>query len=192
MPMTQPAARELLHTRSITIRGYRRVDGLFDIEAQLTDTKSYGFDNLDRGHVAPGEPLHGMLARLTVNEDMLIVAAEAATEYGPFAICPGGAESFARLAGLTVAPGFLKLAGQRLAGTIGCTHLRELLQQMATTALQTMVVVRTKRAPAPTHNEAPQRPRLLDSCYAYASDREAVRRRWPAFYTGPRVEGTET
>ena len=138
MPLSTPAERELLHLRDITLRGYRRADGLFDIEARLTDTKTYGFDNIDRGRIEPGEPLHGMVARFTVDEDMRIVAAEAVTDYGPFAICGGGAESFATLAGLTIASGFLKAANQRLAGTIGCTHLRELLQQMATTAFQTM------------------------------------------------------
>jgi len=32
MPLSQPAEREELHTRSIVIRGYRRRDGLYDIE----------------------------------------------------------------------------------------------------------------------------------------------------------------
>ncbi|MBV9538711.1 MAG: DUF2889 domain-containing protein, partial [Acidisphaera sp.] len=131
MTLSAPAAREVLHTRAITIDGYRRQDGLFDVEARLADTKSYGFDNLDRGRIEPGEKLHGMLARITLNTDMVIVAAEAVTEHGPFAICGDGAASFASLAGLRVAPGFLKAAHARLAGTRGCTHLRELLQQMA-------------------------------------------------------------
>ena len=32
-------------------------------------------------------------------------------------------------------------------------------------------------------------PRLLNTCYGYASDREAVRRRWPEVYTGPVEHG---
>ena len=39
MPLSQPQDRELLHSRDIVLRGYRRSDGLYDIEAQLTDAK---------------------------------------------------------------------------------------------------------------------------------------------------------
>ena len=66
MPLSPPAERELLHTRAIEINGYRRADGQFDIEARLTDTKTYAFGNQDRGTIEPGTPLHGMLARMTV------------------------------------------------------------------------------------------------------------------------------
>ena len=49
MPLSAPADRQLLHLRDIALRGYERADGLFDIEAQLTDTKDYGYDNPGRG-----------------------------------------------------------------------------------------------------------------------------------------------
>ena len=39
MPLSTPQERELLHSRDIVLRGYQRADGLYDIEAQLTDTK---------------------------------------------------------------------------------------------------------------------------------------------------------
>ena len=120
------------------LRGYRRADGLYDIEAQLTDTKSYGSANHDRGYIEAGEPIHGMWLRLTVDEERRIVACEAASDHTPYAICPAAAPNFTRLAGLQIKPGFLKEAAKRVGGTIGCTHLRELLQQMATTAYQTI------------------------------------------------------
>ena len=71
MPLSLPVARELSHIRAIVIHGYRRFDGLYDIEASLTDTKAYGFPNEERGFIAPGEPLHGMFMRITVTEDMI-------------------------------------------------------------------------------------------------------------------------
>ena len=138
MPLSPPEERELLHSRDIVLRGYRRADGLYDIEAQLTDTKSYGSANRDRGYIHAGEPIHGMWLRLTVDEERLIVACEAASDHTPYAICPSAAPNFARLAGLRIKPGFLKEAAKRIGGTMGCTHLRELLQQMATTAYQTI------------------------------------------------------
>src|SRR5271163_798275 len=82
MPLTPPAPREELHTRAITLRGYRRQDGLFDIEARLVDTKPFAMPNQDRGHIRAGEPLHEMWMRLTIDETMQIVACEAATDHG--------------------------------------------------------------------------------------------------------------
>lgn len=122
MPLSPPEDRELLHSRDIVLRGYRRSDGLYDIEAQLTDTKSYGSANRDRGYIEAGEPIHGMWLRLTVDEERTIVACEAASDYTPYAICPTAAPNFARLAGLRIKPGFLKEAAKQVGGTVGCTH----------------------------------------------------------------------
>lgn len=200
MPLSEPVERELLHLRDIQLRGYRRADGLYDVDARLTDTKTYGFSNQDRGRIEPGTPLHGMLARMTLDENLLIVAFEAQTEYGPYAVCPAAAANFARLAGLRIGRGFLRAAQERVGGTRGCTHLRELLQPMATVAFQTLAVVRAKPPAAANAAEtapegaagttAPARPALLDTCLAYASDGPVVRRQWPRFYTGsPEADG---
>ncbi len=45
MPLSDPAPRKPLHKRANECRGYRRDDGLWDIEAHMTDTKSYVFAN---------------------------------------------------------------------------------------------------------------------------------------------------
>ncbi len=134
MPLSQPAEREHLHTRAIEINGYRRSDGLYDIEAHLTDRKSYGMANVDRGYIEAGEPLHEMWMRLTLDEHMNITAVEAVSDQTPYKLCPSAAPNFARLAGLQIKGGFLREATRLVGGTSGCTHLRELLQQMATTA----------------------------------------------------------
>ncbi|TCZ52740.1 DUF2889 domain-containing protein [Roseicella aquatilis] len=185
MPLSPPAPREMLHRRAIDIRGWRREDGLFDIEAYLEDTKAYPFENEDRGTIHPGEPLHGLFLRLTVNEEMEIVAAEAASDFTPYGICPGAAPNFARLAGLRIGPGFNRAVAERVGGTLGCTHLRELLGQMATVAFQTLYPVRAARereetARALASGHAPRRkPAMLGSCVAYAPDSPVARARWP-------------
>ncbi len=192
MPLSPPAARSPLHRRSIELNGYHRDDGLYDIEAHLVDTKTYPFANHDRGTIEPGTPLHGMLARMTINDDMLIVQFEADTEFAPYTICPQAAPNFARLAGLTVGRGFVKAANERIGGIHGCTHLRELLGQMATVAFQTLFSVRVKRGTVPnaetTGETAPppprRRPAVLATCLAYATDGAVVKRAWPEFYTG--------
>lgn len=183
MPLSKPDARELLHARDVTIRGYRRGDGRYDIEAHLVDTKSYSFPNEDRGTIPAGEPLHDMWVRLTVDEELTITASEAATEHGPYAICPGAAPGFSKLTGLKIDRGFLRAAAERVGGVGGCTHLRELLQQLGTTAIQTLYSVRVRKAESGEARARP--PALLNSCYAYAADGPVVRRRWPEFYTGP-------
>ncbi|GAC1341651.1 MAG: DUF2889 domain-containing protein [Acetobacteraceae bacterium] len=175
MPLSPPAERELLHLRDIELRGYRRADGLFDIEASLTDTKSFAFSNHDRGVIEPGTPLHRMLARMTIDEDMLIHRFEAATEFGPYAVCPAAAPGFAALAGLTIGRGFLRTANERIGGIKGCTHLRELLAQMATVAFQTMYGQRRRKQGASAAS-------LLNTCLAYAEGGEVARRTWPELH----------
>ena len=189
MPLSEPASRELLHNRDIELRGYRRADGLFDIEASITDTKTYPFSNVDRGEIVPGVPLHRMLARMTLGEDMVISAFEASTEFGPYTMCPDAAPLFARLAGIKVGPGFVRACNERVGGVHGCTHLRELLQQMATVAFQTMFAIRRKRDTAANAVSNAAAPRLLNSCLAYSSDSAVVKRQWPAFYTGGLEQG---
>jgi hypothetical protein len=184
MPLSPPVDRQHIHSRDILLRGYQRADGLYDIEAQLTDTKSYAFDNVDRGAIAPGEPLHGMWVRLTVGEDMVIRACEAATDFAPYAICPGAAPNFASLAGVSIGPGFNRAVKERVGGVRGCTHLREVLAQMATVAYQTIAPLRWRRARAEreaaiARGETPppfRRTLPVNSCFAYAEDGPVVRR----------------
>ena len=187
MPLSPPVERTHLHTRTIDIKGYERADGLVDIEAHLTDVKTYSFDVEHRGHVEPGTPLHGMWVRLTVDEHFVIVGSEASTDHGPYQACGGGAATYARLVGLKIQPGFLKEANARMAGPSGCTHLREMLQEIATTAFQTIWPARSRRlreAEAKRERSEESARRIVNSCHAYAADGEEVRKRWPGLYTG--------
>lgn len=186
MPLSAPAERELLHLRDIVLRGYQRADGLIDVEAQLLDTKSYGYDSADRGRVEAGEPLHGMWVRMTVDQDLVITACEAVTDHAPYAICPQAAPNFSHLAGIRIGPGFTRAVKERVGGVRGCTHLRELLGQMATVAFQTLYSVRTRREREEGGRvaaSAPKRPArtspLIGTCLAYAPDSPVVRQRWP-------------
>ena len=186
MPLSTPAERELLHLRDIELRGYLRSDGLYDIEAHLLDTKSYAFSNENRGEVAPGTPLHGMWLRLTVDESMQVVSCEAASDHTPYAICPQAAPNFARLAGLKLGPGFNRAVAERVGGVHGCTHLRELLGQMATVAYQTLYPIRARKEREEMRRRAaagevppPKKPALLGTCIAYAPDSPVTLARWP-------------
>jgi Protein of unknown function (DUF2889) len=181
MPLSAPSQREPLHTRRIECRGYRRQDGLWDIEGHLVDTKTYAWHSDYRGEVAPGVPVHEMWLRLTVDDDLVVHAAEAASDHYPFRLCPEVTPNFADLKGLRIGPGWRRRLRELVGGTKGCTHLVELLGPLATTAYQTIFPAREKRA---RQTSARKRPEFLDTCYALASDGEVVKAHWPEFYTG--------
>ncbi len=201
MPLPPPQPREAIHTRVIEINGYRRADGQYDIEAHLTDHKTFGQTNYDRGYIAAGEPIHDMWLRLTVDTAMRITGVAAVSDKTPYAMCPSAAPNFARLEGLTIKPGFLRDANHLVGGAIGCTHLRELLQQMATTAFQTIGPATVKQemraegsdetrgsdaADARITEKMGGAPKILNTCLAYADTGPLVERRWPELYAGAR------
>jgi hypothetical protein len=179
MPLSAPAPREPLHRRELVMNGYQRADGLIDVEGHLTDTKSHPIRRLDGGTLEPGDPLHGMWLRLTVDEDLVIVACEAATEASPYDICRLAPPTFAALEGVRIGPGFTRAVKERVGGSAGCTHLREMLGQMATVAFQTAYSARRRRERISPEAREASRSRLIGSCVAYAPDSPIVTQRWP-------------
>ena len=181
MPLSEPAAREKMHCRDIRIEGYRRDDGLWDIEARMTDSKTYGFDNSFRGHIEAGVPLHDMRLRMTLDEDLVVQGLEASTDAAPFEACPSITPNYERMVGVTVGPGWTRAIKERLGGVEGCTDLREILGAMATVAFQTLYPVLARKKPK---TDRPRRPALIDSCHAYRADGPVVKANWPDHYTG--------
>jgi hypothetical protein len=185
MPLSPPAAREPIHDRLIHCRGYRRGDGLWDIEARLTDTKSYGFDNAERGRIEAGQPVHDMWMRLTVDDDLVVHDVEARMDAVPYRICPDIEPAFSVLIGRAIGPGWARTVRSLLGGTKGCRHLVELLGVLATVAFQTVAPLRAERHLDETRaGDEAQKPAHLDTCHALASDGEVVREHYPRFYTG--------
>lgn len=177
MPLSPPAPRKHIHSRDIIMQGYSRDDGMWDIEAHLTDTKTYGFPNRERGNIEAGEPIHDMWLRVTLDDGMLIHDVEATTDYSPFEICGEITPDFKKLIGLTIGPGWTREARQRVGGIHGCTHLFELLGPIATVAYQTRVR-KTNQV------DSGKKPGHLDSCHALSTDGPVVRDNYPEFYTG--------
>ena len=90
MPLPLPQARTHLHTRAVVYRGYHREDGLWDIEAEMTDTKTYPLDRSERGDMPPGTPIHGMAIRATVDDQMTIREIATSSDFTPFDECQQG------------------------------------------------------------------------------------------------------
>lgn len=181
MPLTSAAPRKLMHTRAIEVNGYEREDGLWDIEAELKDTKTYTHLRRHGGRERqPGEAVHHMWLRLTIDLDMNVVDAEASTDTGPYPYCGDVTPRFKSLVGLKIGPGWRREINARLGGVKGCTHLVELLGPLGTTAFQATGRAREERARAlpPTG----KKPYQIGSCHVYGEDSPAVLERWPEYY----------
>ena len=194
MPLSPPGARRPIHRRSITLAGYARADGLWDLEGHLVDTKAYAFPNRWRGRLAPGTPVHEMWLRLTLDDELTVRAVEAVTAHSPFAVCPEAAPRFAALQGERIGPGWRARVRELLGGVRGCTHIVELANVLAAAAWQTVMPARHRAVaergldvaeePAAPGPKGGRPPRWLDQCYALASDGPVVRTDYPDWYTG--------
>ena len=184
MPLTNPVSRKLMHTRAIECKGYERDDGWWDIEAHLADTKTFVHTRRSGDSVRqPGQPVHDMWIRITIDLDMKIHDVEARTDEGPYPICGDIAPNFKALVGLSIGKGWRKSIAERVGGVRGCTHLVELLGPLGTTAFQATGRARQALSAATPHVKKPYQ---LNSCHVYKDDSPAVLDRWPQFYTGAR------
>ena len=181
MPLPPSVPRDELHLRRIELTGYRRHDGLYDIEARMVDTKKSEIKLLDGRRLPAGEALHDMSVRIVVDEALTVVDIVASTDAAPFGICREATDTLQTMKGLKIAHGWSQAVRERLSGRKSCTHLAELLGPLATVAFQTLSQVRLAK---PAAVDAKGRPLKIDTCYAYASDREVVQRLWPAHYDG--------
>ena len=169
--------REAVHKRQINCNGFVRADGLYDIEAELTDHKTYDFPSDFRGTVTPDLAVHHMVLRITINRDRVIQHAEAITITGPYAICPTANAVFDNLVGLQIGPGWRRKVQTAIGGRHGCTHITELLGPVATIAYQTLYgeEARQKRQSGTLSDQDKQasRSQLANSCVGYADDSSA-------------------
>ncbi|PCJ24365.1 MAG: hypothetical protein COA96_09585 [SAR86 cluster bacterium] len=186
MPLPESAPRKHVHTRAIEYRGYERDDGMWDIEAHMTDVKTYTFKNNWRGEVKIGEPLHEMLLRVTIDNDFTIRDVIAVTDSSPFQMCPDITPVYKNLVGIKMGLGWRKAIRMKVGGVEGCTHLTELLFPMATVAMQTIwPLMRNKKNKSDSDiDKTEKRPMVLDTCHAWASDSPVVKENALKFYTG--------
>lgn len=177
-PTVENTGREEIHHRQIDVRFYRRGDGLFEIEGRLVDTKTDSFRRqLASEDTPPGVALHDIVVRLVIDEAMQVHDASAFMIATPFAVCRGATDTLAQLNGLRISSGWTKRVRELLGGVNSCTHIAELLGPMATTAFQGLAPQRLARLNEPGNEQ--QRLGKVNSCYAYAAEREVVAQLWP-------------
>ena len=180
--MTLPPAapqRQLKHRRQIDVQVFSRADGLWEVDATLCDVKTR--DATLAGTVrAAGEPIHDMLLRLVVDEQLYIVEAGSQSRWMPYpGQCDDHGDAYARLVGLNLLQGFRQALRERVGGVLGCTHITELAQVLPTAVVQAFAgeVIDTRGDQA-----GATRPFQIDRCHALRSNGDAVRTHYPRWY----------
>lgn len=178
-----PAApeRQLKHRRRIDVQVHSRDDGLWEVDAEISDVKTRDV-TLAGGVRRAGEPIHDMLLRIVVDTQFNILAAGSETRWMPYpGQCDEHGDAYARLVGLNLMQGFRRALQERLGGTAGCTHLTELAQVLPTAVVQAFAgeVLDTREG-----SRSDQRPFQIDRCHALRADGPAVRQFYPRWYEG--------
>ena len=178
MPLSAPtASRERLHVRRVTYEGFRRSDGLFDVDAHLADIKDHDYQLLT-GKRSAGEPIHAMHVRVTIDREFAIHAIEAQTDRMPYpGACDRIGPAYQKLVGANLVNGFRKRLHDTMGGVHGCTHLTELLGYLPTAAIQTFAGMKRE-------DDGTQKPFQLDRCHALETSTETVREFYPKWYRG--------
>jgi hypothetical protein len=168
--------RTLVHTRRVRYEGYKRADGLWDIEAHITDVKNHDF-TLKTGVRRAGLPVHDMVVRVTIDRKYNVVDAVSVSDAVPY---PGGCESigpaYQKLVGLNLVKKFRDGLKERLGGVQGCTHITEMLAALPTAAIQTFAGEMREDRPSG------RKPFQLDHCHAMDTTGETVKQWYPEWY----------
>jgi hypothetical protein len=182
--------RRHVHTRNIRAEVFARDDGLWDVEAELIDTKSRDF-MLASGLRPAGAAIHRMHLTITIDTAFNVVDADARSLDHPYPGHCGEVEpDYKKLIGLNLLMNFKRAVRERLGGVRGCTHMTELTDVLPTAAVQAFAGEIVKNRDAADGDDdaaagAPgsdQKPFQLDRCHALRSDGPAVARFYPRWY----------
>lgn len=173
--------RELKHQREVKLRGYLRSDDLWDIEAELKDTRSYDSFSPEKGAIPAGDSIHDIRVCVTVDDKLLVTAAQAFMTAVPYHTCPNALASIGAMKGATMEPGWRRAIEERLGQDRGCTHIRELLLHVATTAYQTIAVWHARQSGDVIESQDGQPPQHLGQSTTWSFNGPVVVRIDPQF-----------
>jgi hypothetical protein len=180
MPLSPSVSRRMLkHVRTIEVEAYAREDGLWDIDAHITDVKTHDTTLASSIRLA-GSPIHDLWLRLTIDTQFNIVAAEAVSDAVPYTgHCDMIGPAYQKLVGLNLLDGFRLGLKERLSGVCGCTHLTELAQTLPTAAIQAFAGAVIDTRDGASDDQQGKKPFQLDNCHALRSDGAAVAKYYP-------------
>ena len=182
---TAARERELKHRRSIDVQIYSRGNGLWEVDAHISDVRTLE-TRMVNGLLPPGQPIHDMLLRLVVNESLDIVEAGAQTAAMPYpGQCDNYGDVYSRLVGLNLMKGFRQAVKERVGGAQACTHITELAQVLPTAVVQAFAgdVIDTHGASADS-----TQPFQIDRCHALRADSPTVQTYYPRWYRPAKPE----
>jgi hypothetical protein len=188
--MDTDRTRTLLHTRLVEFRCYRRGDGFWEIEGELRDLRGYDTVVPEKGQLPAGAAVHHMTITVVVDEDLVVRDVVSRMNATPFRVCGEVEGSLKRMIGVRMAYGWRHAINERLGGERSCTHLRELLTNMATAALQAIPTWqaqdRKRQGLGPTGDS---RPHYLGQCHAWRLDGPIVHHHFPQFRQPCGIDG---
>jgi hypothetical protein len=122
-----------------------------------------------------GAPMHEMWLRFTVDRTATIVAAQAATDAGPYGTaCGEVAPDYGQFVGVQIARGYRDAIRRLFGRTAGCTHINELASVMGSAALQALWHELT--------GDPDVRPFSIDGCHALRATGPQVAAFFPRWY----------
>ena len=156
LPTAAPE-RQLKHRRSIDVQIYARGNGLWEVDAHITDTRT---------------------AEIRMATGLLPAGAQTAAMPYP-GECNSYGDAYARLVGLNLMRGFRQAVKERLGGTQGCTHITELALVLPTAVVQAFAgdVIDTRGDAANS-----EQPFQIDRCHALRAEGLAVKTYYPRWY----------
>jgi hypothetical protein len=180
MPLSPSITRRALkHTRAISIEAFARDDGLWDLDAQITDIKTRD-NNLASGVRLSGSPIHDLSLRITIDTHMTIIDAEAVSDAVPYpGFCNTIGPDYKKLIGLNLLRQFRFGVNERLSGIKGCTHITELAQLLPTAAIQAFAGDVIDTRDGADDSNSTEKPFQLDRCHALRVDGLAVAQYYP-------------
>jgi Protein of unknown function (DUF2889) len=174
--------RQLKHRRSIDVQVFARGNGLWEVDAHISDVRTLE-TRMPAGMLPAGSPIHDMLLRLVIDESFNVLEAGAQTNAMPYAgQCDNYGDIYSALVGLNLMKGFRQAVKERLGGNRACTHITELTQVLPTAVVQAFAgeVLDTRGDGADS-----ARPFQLDRCHALRSDGDAVKTHFPRWFRAP-------
>jgi hypothetical protein len=170
------------------VDSYARDDGLWDLEAELIDVKSYDYTRAGRTIHPAGKPVHHMHLRITIDDAFAITAVAAAYDAAPYnEHCSSVAPNYQDLIGMNLLRKFRDAVKDRFGRAEGCTHMTELAYVLPTVAIQSMSSKRRKESQGPGR----KRPFQIDGCHALQADGQVVKEFYPEWYVAPRPTGKQ-
>ena len=179
MPLSSPVSRALRHTRAIQVDAFVRDDGLWDLDARITDVKVNDV-TLASGVRPGGTQLHNLSLRITINRELTVIDAQACSDAVPYpGYCDTIGPAYKSLIGLNLMKGFRLSVKERLAGVLGCTHLTELANILPTAAIQAYANDVIKTRDGAGDDQLPERPFQIDKCHALRANGPGVAQYYP-------------